>query len=198
VRTVIARYTDVAPEDLRFEADAFGRPRLASPRVDAIAFSLTHTAGLVACVVARDCACGIDAEAFDRRGDFALIASRVLSDSERRAWEALPERERREAFLRSWTLKEAYLKARGTGFHVSPRKVAFAADGDAIRLVAAPPDDPEPGAWRFVRLEPTERHTLAVALRPSGTPSPTVVVREGIPGIPTDAATGPRAARPGD
>lgn len=195
VRTVLAHYTGEAPAELRFETGRFGRPSLAFPCVDALRFSLTHTEGLVACLVGRGGEFGIDAEALDRRGDFERIAGRVLADSECRAWSALPEAERRAGFLRHWTLKEAYLKALGVGLQVAPRSAVFAIDGERIRLETAAPHDSAPESWRFVGLRPTAEHTLAVALRRIGAPSPTLVVREGMPELPNAAATARRAAR---
>jgi 4'-phosphopantetheinyl transferase len=181
VRWALSHYTGAQPDAWTFAVGRWGRPEIEAPGVPGLQYSLTHTPGLVACLVARDCECGIDAEALGRRRNVKRLAPRVLSAAERSAWEALPEPERRLRFLVYWTLKEAYLKARGVGIAVPPRKVSFTVRGERIQLASAPPDDSEIDAWRFSTTQPTSEHTVATALRRSGRPSPTLVVREGLP-----------------
>jgi 4'-phosphopantetheinyl transferase len=61
---------------------------------------------------------GIDLERI--RSDLAVaeIAERFFSRREVAMLRALPTEEQREAFFRTWTRKEAYLKARGEGLSV--------------------------------------------------------------------------------
>jgi 4'-phosphopantetheinyl transferase len=113
------------------------------------------------------------------------VAPKALSASELADLEARPVAERRTRLLEYWTLKEAYLKARGTGLAVSMRELSFAIDDGGARLeaVEAAATDP-PEAWAFVRTRPTVEHTLAVAVGPPDGPSRTVRMREGLPSFP--------------
>src|SRR5262249_12741764 len=58
---------------------------------------------------------GVDVEHIREIPGMHGIIRRYFSPSEARALETLPDHERRRAFFRIWTLKEAYLKGCGDG-----------------------------------------------------------------------------------
>jgi 4'-phosphopantetheinyl transferase len=183
VRQSLARYADVPARAWTFDTNRWGRPEVSGPPgAPRLAFSLSHTRGLVACAVTDGAACGVDVENLARRGDPLRIAARVLSASERADLEARPAEQRRRRLLEYWTLKEAYLKARGTGMSVAMRDLSFAIAGGAARLEAVEPQaSAGPEAWSFVCARPSAEHLLAIALGPPDGPSRTVRVREGLP-----------------
>jgi 4'-phosphopantetheinyl transferase len=120
LRVVLGRLTGVAPEALRFASRCghcggtdHGKPQLERSGLD---FSLAHSGALALVAVARERAVGADVERVRRRTDVVALARSALSPAERRSIESLAtDAERREAFFRCWTRKEAYLKARGEG-----------------------------------------------------------------------------------
>jgi 4'-phosphopantetheinyl transferase len=179
VRGVLSRYASVDPGDWSFAANRWGRPRIAGPPgAPPLRFSLSHTPGLVACAVGRDCDCGVDVEALERRGDPLRVAPRVLAAAELEELRAQPEASRRERFLTYWTLKEATTKALGKGLTQPFREIAFAfADGDVRLDSAIPGDEPEDALWQFAVLRPTPAHALALAVRRRGGPARTLIVR---------------------
>jgi len=70
---------------------------------------------------------------------------------------------RRRRFFELWTLKEAYLKARGIGLSLPLEKILFNKDeGEMEYSLDASVDDPT--NWRFYLLQPTVCHLVAVAL----------------------------------
>ncbi len=75
-------------------------------------FSITHTKRRVFCVLSEQ-PVGIDAEETDRTVDLRL-ADKILSATERRRYEAAPDK--RTALLRLWVMKEATAKASGRGW----------------------------------------------------------------------------------
>lgn len=117
-------------------------------------------------------AAGVDVE--DRAaGRFAgALADRFFSPLEARALRELPPALRRERFFEYWTLKEAYVKARGEGLAIPLDQFAFHLDeGPRIRVSFAPGFEDEPSRWQFALLRPTDRHLLALGVRLSaGTP----------------------------
>jgi len=166
-RTTLSRYAPVAPEAWRFAAGPLGRPEIAGPPgLPHLRFNVTHTPGLVACVVALSHDVGVDAERLDRRIAHGDLARRVLSRDEIQMLERLPEPARRAAFLDLWTLREAYIKARGAGvLRVPADALGFKLEpgGEpAVFFGAGWPDDPV--RWRFFLLHPG-RHSCAVAVR---------------------------------
>src|SRR5262249_1633095 len=143
-----AENLDCAPRDLRFVTDGpGGRPELAASHPP-LRFNLSHTHGLVACVVAR-AACGVDVESLGT-ADHDELAPSVLAPTELADYRALPDTERRERLLEIWTLKESYLKGIGLGLSRPLDSVAFTDFGTEPRC-----NDP---AWRFRSARVTARH----------------------------------------
>lgn len=92
-------------------------------------FSISHADGIAAAMVSEH-ECGIDCEPV-RRYDPRVIR-RVCSEAEQEFLEAAPADERELLFFSLWTLKEAYVKAIGTGLVFPLKKAAFAFEGDRI------------------------------------------------------------------
>jgi 4'-phosphopantetheinyl transferase len=182
VRTTLSRYAPGTPPGRwRFRANVYGRPEIAA-EADAPAggeaplrFNLSHTAGLVACVVARGRDVGIDVEHLWPPTFDLGIAEDHFARAERAGLEALPAEARRERFFAIWTLKEAYIKARGMGLALPLDRFAFELDGldarsDAqaeIHVRFEPDMNDDDARWLFARLRPTSAHAhaLAVAVR---------------------------------
>jgi 4'-phosphopantetheinyl transferase len=168
VRTTLSAYwPDVDPRAWTFTAGPYGRPEIAAPqRSPRLRFSLTHTPGLIACLVAAEREIGVDVEPSARHVDLESIAEHFFSPSEARALMALPPEARPERFFQYWTLKEAYLKARGFGLHLPLASFSFhLAPGQPIRIAFAPDLDDDPARWQLRLLRPIPSHCLAIAIR---------------------------------
>lgn len=77
--------------------------------------SLSHGGALA--VAVSGAPVGVDIESLSGDSDTARLAERFFSDAERAEYCAAPEEERRAAFLRIWTAKEAIFKSqRSTAF----------------------------------------------------------------------------------
>lgn len=108
VRLALSRGTGVHPADWRFERNQYGRPEVATPKEwRHLSFSITHTNGLVACLLSGSAEVGIDAEQIRVVEDADEIARRFFSASESRVVSSTRRSERSEAFLKIWTLKES-------------------------------------------------------------------------------------------
>lgn len=117
-RTLSQARPEVAPGEWRFRTlDERGKP-LVAEGLPQIGFSLTHTRGLAACAVTADegLDIGIDGEAYTRRVDPLPIARRFFTGREAEALAEITDIDARaRAFIRLWTVKEAVVKATGTG-----------------------------------------------------------------------------------
>lgn len=137
------------------------------PYVDGVHFSLSHTQGLVAVAVAAD-PVGIDVEVVTPRFDAAELAGVALTGTERARFDTLPAEVKVAAMLRTWTRKEALLKADGRGLSVSPDRVGVAAAEEPPALVEWTETDRPAGAQLFdLALGPRRFGAVAVL---SGTP----------------------------
>ena len=166
LRETLSRYAPVAPEDWRFRTGEHGKPEIAQPAQERLRFNLSHSDRLVACAVTLDHDIGVDIENTARECDALEVGEYVFTDEENRALRGLTEHARQQRFFELWTLKEAWLKARGSGFAFDPRGVSF--DLDDAQGIRARFDDAaqeDPAEWSFALLEPEPGHVLALALR---------------------------------
>jgi len=166
-RFALSRHFRVAEHDWRFARDAQGRPYIAWPRLEpAPHFSISHTRGMLACLVSLTASAAVDVEHIVHTGDLAYVAEAVLARREREALGRLAGRDWTERFFDYWTLKEAYAKARGEGLGLPFGDIGFELDGPgAARVRFGPGVDDDPAAWRFWRSRLGPRHALAVAAK---------------------------------
>jgi len=162
LRTMLAFYLNRPAPQWHFVSDAEGKPRI-DPRngTHAWPFSLSHTRGLVAAALATDGAVGIDVEHIDpRKADFAM-AEAYFAPAEVGLLREVPASEQNLCFFRLWTLKEAYVKATGTGLSTPLKSFAFAFE--PIRIQFEPVAAERAADWQFAILPATDQHVLSVA-----------------------------------
>jgi 4'-phosphopantetheinyl transferase len=184
VRATLSRYAPVAPAAWTFRQNEYGRPEV-DPQTSGhrhLRFNLSNTRGLIACVVARDREVGVDVEDTERSGETVGIADSFFSRSEVAALRALPEGRRRARFFDYWTLKEAYIKARGMGLSLPLDQFSFLLDdGPPIRIAFDPRLDDDAATWQFAQVDLSPEHRTAVAVRRGSGPDLRLVVRETVP-----------------
>ena len=188
LRLALSRHAPaVGPREWTFREGPHGRPEIDGPtRAPRLAFNISHTEGLGACLVADEGEVGVDVEAVDRPRDpvrarnLAGIAENFFAPYEIGALRALPELEHRARFFTYWTLKEAYIKARGLGLALPLDRFWFELQGErgalptGIRIDIAPELHDDAARWVFTLRAPSARHLLATAL--AGPPSAAPIV----------------------
>jgi 4'-phosphopantetheinyl transferase len=174
VRTTLSRYADIAAAAWRFETNSFGRPHL-SPQhaVRNLHFNVSNTRGLIVCAVARHDEIGVDVEFGSRDVDIEGVARSVFAPAEQADVRVARADNQLGRFYAYWTLKEAYIKARGMGLSLPLDAFWFELDGPSpiLRVTERCADTAE--RWRFYRYAPTDDHIMAVAVatRPGVEPS---------------------------
>lgn len=166
VRRLLSRYADVPPEYWRFRANAYGRPEVVSPtNAQWLHFNLSHTATRVVCAITRCPQVGIDVES-RVPAEFASIAEAFFSPLEV-SWmgEAQDLHAARQRFLQLWTLKEAYVKAIGTGLSSALNEFSVLPVGDRLARLAEPRATASTPKWAFQRWMLEEGCAMAVAVR---------------------------------
>jgi 4'-phosphopantetheinyl transferase len=109
-------------------------------------------------------------EDVSREANFLGIA-RAFAPSERSLLEGSSPEERRRRFFALWTLKEATLKALGTGLSLSLGACAFQLEQANPPQVTFSSVIAEDAAdWSFSQLAPDAGHLLAVAVRSARAP----------------------------
>lgn len=165
IREVLSRWIGVHPRELLLEEGEKGALSLAPRYGSTLRFNLSHTPGLVALAVAQSDV-GIDVEWTQRGGRTVEIAERYFAPRELEELRQLSLEQQRQRFFQLWTLKEAYIKARGLGLAIPLKSFAFSGfEAEALRIEVLPHASDRPDwAWRFWLGWVGEAHRLAVAL----------------------------------
>ena len=171
-RTLTAAVPATAPEEWRFESTDRGKPHLPAALAGdpPLCFSLSHTGGVVVCAVSRGPELGVDAERAWRSGDVRLLLPDVCSVAEQAHVTAAPPSARAARFLDLWTLKEAYLKARGTGITAALPEISF--DLRAPGAITASLPERTPRDWWLALIRPSEDSRIALAVATATTAPP--------------------------
>ena len=143
-----------------------GKPyvRLAERSVD-IAFNVSHSGGHGLIAITSEACVGVDVEERAPRRDLDGIASLVYGPAERQLLGTASGREKVRVFYRLWSLKEALIKALGTGFSLSPsgfevpRPMLRGESSGTFRFPHLPSQ-----AWRILDLG-EQRFAAALAYR---------------------------------
>ena len=166
VRTALSAYTGKEPGSWEFLLNAFGKPMLAGNSPMPLEFNLSHTPGLVTCLVALGHEVGVDTEDVTRQVDYLPLARRFFAAGEIAVLEGLPPEQQPAAFFRLWTLKEAYTKACGLGLSIPLEDFAFRLAADRppeISFADRAGDDPD--CWQFAEVGLGGRYQVALAVR---------------------------------
>ncbi len=151
--------------------DDYGKPFLAIEGKEIpLYFNLSHTSGLISCVISKHRHTGIDVEAI--AGGHEDIVQQFFHPQEICDYRALKHPNKIERFYTLWTLKEAYLKAIGQGLHIPLDSFRFLlSTTDGVISAAIHFDDQQEQeknhSFQFFLTQPTNRHQLAAAVQTS-------------------------------
>jgi 4'-phosphopantetheinyl transferase len=163
LRGLLASYTLVPPQALKFQYGEFDKPALPGGP----SFNLAHSGPVALYAFAAEGDIGVDVELEGKEREGERIAERFFSPAEVRVLRSLPLERRGRAFLTCWTRKEAFIKARGDGLRLAL---------DSFDVTLAPDTRPallrtawcgeEPGRWQMEDLsDERDGYVAALALR---------------------------------
>jgi 4'-phosphopantetheinyl transferase len=110
LRQLLGQYQQQDPADVQFHYGRHGKPGIAG-----LEFNLSHSANLALLAVSRDRPVGIDLEWQKPVDELEKLTARFFTAGEHQRIIQVPVADRPLAFFRTWTCKEAYLKATGEG-----------------------------------------------------------------------------------
>jgi len=139
---------------LQFVLNQWGRPALAPDFLSVpIRFNISHTDGMVVCLVSTENEVGVDSELFSRASRLLALAPTVFARQELDELAALPSADRGERAVILWTLKESYIKARGMGLALPLDGFAFRFETGRVRLEVDPALQDDGAEWQFQWLK---------------------------------------------
>lgn len=159
LRSLLGEHLGLDPRALVFVLNEFGKPSLAQD--PSLHFSLSHSEDQAVLAMSDTLMVGADIELM-RTFEHLDLARRFFCANEIAAIESLPDpAERRQAFFRIWTLKEAVVKALGKGLSIP-------LDSFEVSIATSPPSmavcpEGAPEAWWLHVVTPTGSYCRALA-----------------------------------
>jgi 4'-phosphopantetheinyl transferase len=167
LRTLLGRAAGISPYEVAFRAEHGVKPVLKASRDEPIHFSLSRSEELVMIGLASD-PLGVDVEWLPKELDTEALAGLVLSPCEQEGLQRLTPADRKTAFLRCWTQKEAYLKATGQGLQSLPSAIeVWFGQGKGAGLKSIGGDSHAAARWFVDTVTPREGYIGAVAIHGS-------------------------------
>lgn len=167
-RTVLSGILGVDAAALRFRVGVHGKPFLEYPcprDSEGLSFNLSHSGShAVLAVWEGGGAIGVDIEAHRPDRPFIKLATRYFAESEQALLRGAPAHEQMGCFYDLWTLKESYLKARGTGLQLPLGDFAFSLVSGLLGFEAQAALDDRPERWRFWSARIFGGFSVALAL----------------------------------
>jgi 4'-phosphopantetheinyl transferase len=166
LREILGRYLNLAPQDVRFEYDAKGKPSLCSSFGESsLQFNVSHSQELALYGFVKSQRIGVDLEYVRTVKDLEHLAQRFFCPSEVAILKTLPSSEKEKAFFGMWTAKEAYLKAIGEGIGGGLDQVEVAiASGKVQVLKSIAGDKQVVNQWRLWSFFPKPDYVATIAV----------------------------------
>ncbi|MBI3735973.1 4'-phosphopantetheinyl transferase superfamily protein [Candidatus Sumerlaeota bacterium] len=167
LRILLSGYTGLAPGQIEFRFAQNGKPEIANEIEGKPEFNLSHTRGLVALGVCLKYPLGVDVEFIERDRAEDGIARRYFSGYEVEWLNQYFGEDYRRNFYRLWTLKESYIKARGTGLSLPLHDFYMAFDGSEsgeAKIGFVPGFGDDPARWQFRYWNLSAGHAMAVGI----------------------------------
>lgn len=159
-RAILGRYMDIAPAQVQFHTEHRGKPRLAPEHP--LRFNLSHSNDAAALVVGTSGNLGVDIEHHDPLRSLDSLTRYAFAQGEREVMK--DAHDPGALFFRTWTRKEAYLKAMGQGLAIDLK--SFEVDAHAAspaRLKRADHAGAQPNRWWVHGIEVGAMYSLALA-----------------------------------
>lgn len=183
VRTALSHYAEIRPEDWEFSFNSFGRPEVVNINLPCqLSFNLSHCKGLILCAISQNNKIGIDVEKMNPHQSILDVAKGSFSEREVSEMNNLAPEFRTRRFYEIWTLKEAYIKARGMGLSLPLELFSFhLAENQPIRTTFDPLMEENDERWQFRLFSLLSGYQSALALEfPKKSPLE-IIVRKVIP-----------------
>lgn len=162
LRSLLRRYRQDIAGPLEFVVNQWGKPGLAQgePR-----FNVTHSGDWALIAIAHGADVGIDIEHVAIPRHLDELAKSVFTSRELETFATLQGASRHRFFFRTWTCKEAVVKAVGGGLSIPVDRLEMEFGERGLAMVHPDPEDLTPPPWSIQEIDVAEDYAAAVAVR---------------------------------
>ena len=168
LRTVLSKYAPIRPEQWSFSTTRYGKPVIENrmPLTQKIFFNISHTRGLIILGISTSGFIGVDAEDINATEPLTDGLSQLFSAQEINDLSTADCRQYRRKFFEYWTLKEAYIKARGEGLGIPLNYISFnLRDNTPFNVSFHPLWDDRPTHWHFWQFSIFSNYLFAICMK---------------------------------
>jgi 4'-phosphopantetheinyl transferase len=166
LRYLLGHYAAMPPAQIQFREGAYGKPALAPP--SPVRFNASHSGGLGMYAIADRREVGIDIEQHRTMDDLEGIAKHYFASGELAELEKLAPEDRKAAFFRCWSRKEAFVKAVGAGLSLPLDSFCVSLDKQPLPAIQGQPH--RAGAREWMLFDVTSHEGYSAALVTEGMP----------------------------
>ena len=165
LKELLGKYIHVEPKSISFTLGRLGKPYLPDKFSSELQFNSTDTQQEALFAFCRSAEIGIDVEFLTRNVRHHEIARRKFSRHEYDQYLQHPKSQQKNFFLKIWTRKEAYGKAKGFGIRYRLNSVNLVDDAGSDRLSV---HDEIGVIWEIVQFSPEHDITASVVAAGTG------------------------------
>jgi 4'-phosphopantetheinyl transferase len=165
LRMLLGRYLEADPAAVSLSYQPHGKPELGPPwNAAGLEFNVSHSHGVAIYAFTRGSPIGVDVEAIRPMPNADALMERFFSPEEVEQWRRTPGEGQLRTFFLGWTMKEAWLKAVGSGLSFPLNEFCVTLD-DPARVLSIRGDTREAEQWWLESCEPCEGYVATVARR---------------------------------
>jgi 4'-phosphopantetheinyl transferase len=166
LRKILANVLGESPEALVFSYSARGKPSLSDPEGPAgLRFNLSHSEDVAMLALSWGIEVGLDLEAEGEDHPSWDMAELTFNPVEIEWLTEHSTTDFSKAFMELWTLKEAVLKAEGSGLAAGSEQYSVIPESSGCARVLGHPDGLEQADWQARSFCPLEGFRAAIAWR---------------------------------
>ncbi len=165
LKELLGKYADAEPDTISFTLGRLGKPYLPENISSELQFNSTDTQQAALFAFCRSAEIGVDIEFLTRNVRHREIAQRKFSCQEYDQYLQHPTSRQKNYFLKIWTRKEAYGKARGVGIRYRLNSVNLVDDAGSDRLSV---HDETGAIWEIVQFSPEPEVIASVVVAGTG------------------------------
>lgn len=165
LRIILSDYIDIAPREIRFSYNCYGKPALNTPSGHKyVNFNVSHSGRIALVAIAIEQEVGVDVESIGEKSSILETAQLFFSPAENTMLSQCPSHLKKDFAFGIWTRKEAVLKAVGLGFAYPPHRLTVSTGGSEPERVEIMTEPGREKSWSIANLTTAEGYRAALAV----------------------------------